>query len=99
MSRSTGAVLVTGASGNVGRPLVTALRAAGHLTLEARSTATDTAPGMPADYVNVQLLINTIARLGRAAKIDPTLPRLLGHAPHTLHDYITDNVELWQHTH
>lgn len=53
------------------------------------------AAGLPGDYVNVQLLINVIARLGRAAKIDPTLPRLLDRPPRTLQNYIDDNVELW----
>ncbi len=43
----------------------------------------------------MQLLINTIAKLGRAAKIDPTLPRLLDRPPRTLQNYITDNVGLW----
>lgn len=54
--------------------------------------------GLPTDYVNVQLLINTIAKLGRAARIDPTLPRLLDRPPRTLQNYINDNVQLWAPT-
>lgn len=54
------------------------------------------AAGLPSDYVNVQLLINAIAKLGRAAAIDPTLPRLLDHSPRTLQDYINDHVDLWE---
>ena len=56
------------------------------------------AAGMPGDYVNVQLLINVVAKLGRAAKIDPTLPRLLDRPPRTLQNYIDDNVQLWRPT-
>jgi len=56
------------------------------------------AAGLPGDYVNVQLLINAIAKLGRAAKSDPTLSRLLDRPPRTLENYIDDNVKLWTPT-
>ncbi len=51
---------------------------------------------LPTAFVNVQLLINVIARVGLAAKVDPTLPRLLERPARTLHDYIHDNGDLWQ---
>lgn len=53
------------------------------------------AAGLPSDYVNVQLLINVVAKLGRAATIDPTLSHLLGRPARTLQTYIDDNVHLW----
>jgi uncharacterized protein YbjT (DUF2867 family) len=53
------------------------------------------AQSLPGAYVNVQLLINVAARLGLAAKVNDTLPRLLGRQAATLADYITDNRSLW----
>jgi len=51
---------------------------------------------LPSEYVNVQLLINVIARLGLAARVDGTLERLLGRPPTPLKQYIEDSVALWQ---
>jgi len=53
---------------------------------------------LPPAFVNVQLLINVVARVGLAAKIDPTMPRLLERPARTLHDYINDHSNLWQRT-
>ena len=50
---------------------------------------------LPGAFVNVQLLINAIARLGLAARIDNTLPRLLGRSATELETYISDHVPLW----
>jgi len=51
---------------------------------------------LPSAFVNVQLLINVVARIGLAAKVDPTLPRLLERPARTLHDYIHEHCALWQ---
>ena len=51
---------------------------------------------LPSAFVNVQLLINVVARLGLAAKIDPALPRLLERPAGPLHDYLQDHSDLWQ---
>jgi len=51
---------------------------------------------LPPAFVNVQLLINVIARAGLAAKVDPTLPQLLQRPARTLPDYIRDHRDLWQ---
>jgi uncharacterized protein YbjT (DUF2867 family) len=53
------------------------------------------AANLPKAYVNVQLLINIVARVGLAAKITDDLPRLLGHTPRTLADYLHDNRDQW----
>jgi uncharacterized protein YbjT (DUF2867 family) len=53
------------------------------------------AANLPAAYVNVQLLINIVARVGLAAKITDDVPRLLGRAPGTLTDYLHDHREQW----
>jgi len=50
---------------------------------------------LPKAYVNVQLLINVVARLGLAARITDELPTLLGRPPRLLAQYLTDNRELW----
>jgi len=55
-----------------------------------------TAQQLPPAFVNVQLLINVIARVGLAARVDPVLPRLLGRPARTLEDYIHDHSDLWQ---
>ena len=55
-----------------------------------------TAQQLPSAFVNVQLLINVIARVGLAAKVDPTLPHLLKRPARTLHDYIHDHTDLWR---
>ena len=54
------------------------------------------AEGLPSAFVNVQLLINVVARLGLAARVDDTLPRLLGRPPLTLQQYIEDHRDLWR---
>jgi uncharacterized protein YbjT (DUF2867 family) len=54
------------------------------------------AEGLPSAFVNVQLLINVVARLGLAARVDDTLPRLLGRPPLTLQRYIEDHRDLWR---
>jgi len=53
------------------------------------------AAGFPTAYVNVQLLIHVVARLGLADTITSELPRLLGRPPRTLIGYIRDNRDLW----
>lgn len=53
------------------------------------------AAGLPKAYVNVQLLINIVARVGLAAKITDDIPRLLGRSPRTLADYIHDHRGQW----
>jgi len=54
------------------------------------------AQGLPSAYVNVQLLINVVARLGLAKKVDPTTERLLGRPSRTLKEYIAASVDLWR---
>jgi uncharacterized protein YbjT (DUF2867 family) len=51
--------------------------------------------GLPSGYVNVQLLINVIARLGLAAKVNDTMPRLLGRPPTPLATYLHDHRDAW----
>ena len=51
--------------------------------------------GFPTTYVNVELLIHVVARLGPADTITPELPRLLGRPPRTLAHYIHDNRAMW----
>jgi uncharacterized protein YbjT (DUF2867 family) len=53
------------------------------------------AAGFPTAYVNVQLLIHVVARLGMADTITHDLPQLLGRPPRTLTDYIRDNRDTW----
>ena len=53
------------------------------------------AANLPKAYVNVQLLINIVAKLGLAAKITDDVPRLLGHPARTLADYLHDHREQW----
>jgi uncharacterized protein YbjT (DUF2867 family) len=53
------------------------------------------AAGFPTTYVNVQLLIHVVARLGLADTINTDLPQLLGRPPRTLTDYIRDNRDVW----
>ena len=54
------------------------------------------AQSLPPAFVNVQLLINVVARLGLAARVDDTLPRLLGRPALTLQRYIDDHRDLWR---
>jgi uncharacterized protein YbjT (DUF2867 family) len=48
-------------------------------------------------FVNVQLLINVVARLGLAARTTNTIPQLLGRPAGTLDQYIADHHDLWTH--
>ena len=50
---------------------------------------------LPADYINVQLLINVIARLGLAAKTTDTIANLLHRPPTTLVDYLHQHRDTW----
>ncbi len=50
---------------------------------------------LPADYINVQLLINIIARLGLAATTTTTLATLLHRPPTTLADYLHLHRDTW----
>ena len=50
---------------------------------------------LPKAYVNVQLLINVVARLGMAAKVTDELPTLLGRPPRLLSRYLHDNRAAW----
>ena len=53
------------------------------------------AAGFPSAYVNIQLLIHVVARLGLADTVNAEIPRLLGRAPRTLADYIHDTRHVW----
>lgn len=50
---------------------------------------------LPSAFVNVQLVINVVARLGLAARVDDTLPRLLGRPATPLSQYVLDHRKLW----
>ena len=53
------------------------------------------AGGLPSAYVNIQLLIHVVARLGLADTVNAEIARLLGRAPRTLADYIHDTRDVW----
>lgn len=53
------------------------------------------AEGLPSAYVNVQLLIHVVARLGLADTVNAEIARLLGRAPRTLADYVRDTRSAW----
>ena len=53
------------------------------------------ARSLPNAFVNVQLLINIVARIGLAKRIDDTLPSLLGRPATPLAVYIRDHRNLW----
>jgi len=53
------------------------------------------AAGLPRDYVNVQLMINTIARLGLADSVNQEIRGLLGKPPRRLVDYIAEHRDQW----
>jgi uncharacterized protein YbjT (DUF2867 family) len=53
------------------------------------------AAGLPATYVNVQLLIHVVARLGLADRITGDLVSVLGRAPRSLSAYVHDRREAW----
>jgi uncharacterized protein YbjT (DUF2867 family) len=50
---------------------------------------------LPAAYVNVQLLIHVVARLGLAARVSATLPGLPGRRPGSLRSYVHDRRDCW----
>ena len=50
---------------------------------------------LPAGYINVQLLINIIARLGLAAGTTTTVQTLLRRPPTTLADYVHEHRDTW----
>ena len=54
------------------------------------------AQNLPGAFVNVQLLINAVARLGLAARVNDTVSRLIQRPPTTLQTYLTDHRDLWQ---
>lgn len=51
--------------------------------------------GLPPAQALVQSILHVGLRFGQAEAVDPTLPRLLGHAPRTLRDYVRDHRRLW----
>lgn len=51
--------------------------------------------GLPWAQALVQMVLHVGLRFGQAERVDPTLARLLGRAPRTLEDYVTDHVSLW----
>jgi uncharacterized protein YbjT (DUF2867 family) len=51
--------------------------------------------GTPAAQAVVQAILHTGLRGGRAERVDPALPRLLGRAPRTLERYVRDHRHLW----
>ncbi len=51
---------------------------------------------LPGAFINVQLLINVIARVGMAAKVDGTMPGLLGRPARTLQEFLDDNLDAWR---
>jgi uncharacterized protein YbjT (DUF2867 family) len=53
------------------------------------------AAGFPGTYVNVQLLIHVVARLGLADRITDDVMSILGRAPRTLSAYVHDQREVW----
>jgi uncharacterized protein YbjT (DUF2867 family) len=54
------------------------------------------ARGLPWGQVAVQAVLHVGLRLGQAAAVDPTLPRLLGRPARTLADYVRDHAGLWR---
>lgn len=53
---------------------------------------------LPSAYVNVQLLINIVARVGLADTMTDQISTLLGRPPSRLVDYVRSNRQLWQPT-
>ncbi|MCY1014252.1 NAD(P)H-binding protein [Pyxidicoccus sp. MSG2] len=52
--------------------------------------------GLPASQVLVQTVLHAGLRSGQAARVDPTLTRLLGRPGRTMRDYVHDHVSLWK---
>jgi uncharacterized protein YbjT (DUF2867 family) len=53
------------------------------------------AADFPSAYVNIQLLIHVVARLGLADTVNAEMARILGRAPRTLADYVHDTRPVW----
>jgi len=51
--------------------------------------------GLPLEQAIVQTILHVGLRFGQAATIDDTLPKLLGHAPRLMQDYLRDYRHLW----
>ena len=51
--------------------------------------------GMPWAQVGVQTILHTGLRFGQAARVDPTLERLLGRKPGTVREYFEDHRDIW----
>lgn len=51
--------------------------------------------GLPLAQALVQTVLHVGLRFGQAAEVDPTLARLLGRAPLTMADYISDHRKIW----
>jgi uncharacterized protein YbjT (DUF2867 family) len=51
--------------------------------------------GLPPAQIAVQTALHVGLRRGQAARVDPTLGRLLGRPPRTLEHYVRDHAELW----
>lgn len=52
--------------------------------------------GAPAAQIAVMTALHVGLRFGQGALIDPTLPRLLGHPPRSMQEYVRDHIELWR---
>ncbi|CAN5906918.1 SDR family oxidoreductase [soil metagenome] len=52
--------------------------------------------GYPRAYVGVMMALYTVCRLGLAAQVRPELARLLGRAPLSLEQFISDHADCWQ---
>jgi uncharacterized protein YbjT (DUF2867 family) len=51
--------------------------------------------GMPSAQILIQTILHVGLRFGQSEAVNTSLVDLLGHQPHTLCDYIRDNVALW----
>ncbi len=52
--------------------------------------------GLDPTYVRVQMVINMVARLGLAATVTDTVPRLLGRPATPLATFVADHVASWR---
>ena len=77
-------------SAELGRPIV--YQPIGLLTARRELKAQH----LPKAYVNVQLLINVVARLGLAAKVNDVVPTLLGRP--ALQQFIDNHIAAWRTT-
>lgn len=51
--------------------------------------------GVPADYAQLMVILFQAVRAGAAAKVDPTIERVLGRAPRSLEQYAADHASVW----